>query len=94
MKLVSEELDPLITHSRYIYASISQLLGHNPAYAQQFIKRRSLSKVDAEYRKTLACFFGVHEQILEVLPIRLRMEWSEWQLGVRSVGRFRSGGRE
>ena len=40
------------------------MLGRNPAYIQQFIKRGSPRKLDDEDRKTLACFFGVDEQVL------------------------------
>ncbi len=64
MEHVREELDRLITQRGYGYASISRLLGRNPAYVQQFIKRGSPRKLDDEDRKTLACFFGVDEQVL------------------------------
>ena len=64
MEHVREELDRLILKGGYGYASISRLLGRNPAYVQQFIKRGSPRKLDDEDRKTLACFFGVDEQVL------------------------------
>ncbi len=64
MEHVREELDRLILKGGYGYASISRLLGRNPAYVQQFIKRGSPRKLDDEDRKTLACFFGVDEQLL------------------------------
>ena len=64
MEHVREELDRLILKGGYGYASISRLLGRNPAYVQQFIKRGSPRKLDDQDRKTLACFFGVDEQVL------------------------------
>ncbi|MHA6333912.1 S24 family peptidase [Qipengyuania sp. CAU 1752] len=64
MEHVREELDRLILKGGYGYASISRLLGRNPAYVQQFIRRGSPRKLDDEDRKTLACFFGVDEQVL------------------------------
>ena len=64
MKNVREELDRLILKRNYGYAAISRLLGRNPSYIQQFIKRGSPRKLDDEDRKTLASFFGVDEQVL------------------------------
>ena len=64
MENVREELDRLILKRNYGYASISRLLGRNPSYIQQFIKRGSPRKLDDEDRKTLASFFGVDEQVL------------------------------
>ena len=64
MEHVREELDRLILKGGYGYASISRLLGRNPAYVQQFIKRGSPRKLDDQDRKTLACFFGIDEQVL------------------------------
>jgi len=46
MEHVREELDRLILKGGYGYASISRLLGRNPAYVQQFIKRGSPRKLD------------------------------------------------
>ena len=64
MENVREELDRLIVKHKYGYASISRLLGRNPSYIQQFIKRRSPRKLDDNDRRTLASFFGVDEQVL------------------------------
>jgi phage repressor protein C with HTH and peptisase S24 domain len=64
MENVREELDRLIQKRNYGYAAISRLLGRNPSYVQQFIKRGSPRKLDDEDRKTLASFFGVDEQVL------------------------------
>lgn len=64
MEQVREELDRLIRKGGYGYATISRLLGRNSAYVQQFIKRGSPRKLDDDDRRTLACFFGVDEQVL------------------------------
>ena len=64
MENVREELDRLIRRKNYGYAAISRMLGRNPSYVQQFIKRGSPRKLDDEDRKVLASFFGVDEQIL------------------------------
>jgi len=61
---VREELDRLIRKRNYGYAAISRMLGRNPSYVQQFIKRGSPRKLDDEDRKVLASFFGVDEQVL------------------------------
>lgn len=64
MKHVREELDRLIRKGNYGYASISRMLGRNPSYVQQFIKRGSPRKLEDGDRKTLASFFGIDEQVL------------------------------
>ncbi len=46
------------------YASLSRLIGRNPAYIQQFIKRGSPQKLDEEDRRTLAAYFGISEHRL------------------------------
>ncbi len=43
---------------------LSELLGRNPAYLQQFIKRGTPRKLEEGDRRTLARFFGVDEQEL------------------------------
>ena len=45
-------------------ASLSELLGRNPSYLQQFIKKGSPRKLEEGDRKTLAEFFGVDESEL------------------------------
>lgn len=61
---IRQRLDALITTRGEDYASLSRLLGRNPAYIQQFIKRgvpRSLSERD---RRLLAQHFGIAEHLL------------------------------
>jgi hypothetical protein len=64
MELVRDELDRLITQRRLGYAAISRMLGRNPSYIQQFIKRGSPRHLEDEDRRRLAQFFGVKEDVL------------------------------
>ncbi len=57
-------LDALIRERREDYVSLSRLLGRNPAYVQQFIKRGVPKKLDEEDRRKLARYFGVSEALL------------------------------
>ncbi|WP_380875158.1 hypothetical protein ACFB49_03580 [Sphingomonas sp. DBB INV C78] len=59
-----EVLEALIRERGEDYASLSRLIGRNPAYMQQFIKRGSPRKLDEEDRATLARYFGVDEALL------------------------------
>jgi phage repressor protein C with HTH and peptisase S24 domain len=54
----------LIEERREEYASLSRLLGRNPAYIQQFIKRGIPKKLDEADRRLLAQYFGVDEEVL------------------------------
>lgn len=54
----------LIEERREDYASLSRLIGRNPAYIQQFIKRGTPRKLSEEDRKILARYFGVAEAVL------------------------------
>jgi phage repressor protein C with HTH and peptisase S24 domain len=64
MEHVREELDRLLRKGNYGYAAISRMLGRNPSYIQQFIKRGSPRTLDSEDRRILASFLGVEEQVL------------------------------
>jgi hypothetical protein len=60
-------LDELISARGEDYASLSRLLGRNPTYIQQFVKRgvpRRLSETD---RRVLAQHFGIAERLLGAL---------------------------
>ncbi|NWK95115.1 peptidase S24 [Sphingobium lactosutens] len=57
-------LDRLIADSGENYADLSRLIGRNPAYIQQFIKRGTPRKLDEDDRRVLARFFGVPEAML------------------------------
>jgi phage repressor protein C with HTH and peptisase S24 domain len=65
---VRTSLDALIRASGEDYSSISRLLGRNPAYIQQFIKRGTPRRLAEEDRRKLAAFFRVPEQQLGGRP--------------------------
>jgi hypothetical protein len=61
---IRKRLDELISARGEDYASLSRLLGRNPTYIQQFVKRgvpRRLSETD---RRVLAQHFGIAERLL------------------------------
>jgi phage repressor protein C with HTH and peptisase S24 domain len=57
-------LDALIRDRREDYASLSRLIGRNPTYVQQYIKRGVPRKLDEADRRTLARYFGIDESAL------------------------------
>lgn len=59
-----ETLDRLIRERGENYGALSRLLGRNPAYIQQYVKRGSPRKLDEDDRRTLARYFGVSERLL------------------------------
>ncbi|HEX8527172.1 S24 family peptidase [Allosphingosinicella sp.] len=46
------------------YAGLSRLIGRNPAYIQQYIKRGTPRRLAEEDRRALAGYFGVAEEVL------------------------------
>src|SRR5687768_14734216 len=62
--------DPRVTLERLLkergedFAGLSRLIGKNPAYIQQFIKRSTPRKLDEEDRRTIARYLGVSEALL------------------------------
>jgi len=46
------------------YAGLSRMLGRNPAYIQQYIKRGTPRRLSEEDRRLLARYFGVTEETL------------------------------
>lgn len=59
-----QALDALIREHGEDYAAISRLLGRNPAYIQQYIKRGSPRRLSEEDRIRLAAYFRVPEDRL------------------------------
>ncbi len=57
-------LQRLIEEKGGDYAGLSRLLGRNPAYVQQYIKRGSPRRLAEEDRRLLARYFGVDEVVL------------------------------
>lgn len=68
---VRQRLDDLIRAHGDDYASISRLLGRNPTYVQQFIKRGVPRRLSEEDRRRLAAHFNVPEQSLGGPEIRV-----------------------
>ena len=59
-----EALRKLIEERREDYSALSRLIGRNPAYIQQFIKRGTPRRLSEEDRRRLAQYFGVSESLL------------------------------
>lgn len=57
------ELERLIVERREDYAGLSRLLGRNPAYIQQFIKRGVPRRLAEDDRRKLARYFNVDESV-------------------------------
>lgn len=63
-------LEQLIRDNGHDFAAISKMLGKNPAYIQQYIRRGSPRKLDEEDRRRLAEFYGVEEGVLGAPAVR------------------------
>lgn len=61
-------LDQLIHERGEDYVGLSRLLGRNPAYIQQYIKRGSPRRLAEDDRRLLARYFGVDETLLGAPP--------------------------
>jgi phage repressor protein C with HTH and peptisase S24 domain len=65
-------------------AALSELLGRNPSYLQQFIRKGSPRKLEEQDRAKLAQFFGVGEEELREAkdnsydPVPARCETGSW----------------
>ena len=63
-------LEELIRKNGHDFAAISKMLGKNPAYIQQYIRRGSPRKLGEEDRRRLAEFYGVEERLLGAPAVR------------------------
>ncbi len=67
-RIVTQEpranLEKLIRENGHDFAKLSKMLGKNPAYIQQYIRRGSPKKLDENDRRMLAEFYGVDERLL------------------------------
>jgi phage repressor protein C with HTH and peptisase S24 domain len=61
---IRSNLDRLIRERGESYGAISQLIGRNAAYIQQFVKRGTPRKLDEADRQRIARYFGVDERLL------------------------------
>lgn len=59
-----EALARLLKERGEDFAGLSRLIGKNPAYIQQFIKRGTPRKLDEDDRRTIARYLGVSEALL------------------------------
>lgn len=63
-------LEKLIRDNGHDFAALSKMLGKNPAYIQQYIRRGSPRKLDENDRRRLAEFYGVDESLLGAPAVR------------------------
>jgi len=63
-----ERLLQLATDQRASLTRLSEMIGRNPTYLQQFIRKGSPRKLEEQDRRTLAEFFGVAESELGGVP--------------------------
>ena len=70
----AEERDALIALAAArgsSFAALSRMLGRNPAYLQQYVRRASPRRLEERDRRALAAFFGVDEADLGGPPAAL-----------------------
>ncbi len=63
-------LETLIRKNGHDFAALSKMLGKNPAYIQQYIRRGSPKKLDENDRRRLAEFYEVDERLLGAPAVR------------------------
>lgn len=80
-------LERLIRERRDDYANLSRLLGRNPAYVQQFVKRGVPRKLDEADRRRLSDYFGIPDADLGGPPIAATPKAG----GLRPIPRFALG---
>lgn len=61
---IRKRLDELISSRGEDYASLSRMLGRNPTYVQQFVKRGVPRRLSEDDRRKLARHFGIAERLL------------------------------
>ena len=61
---IRQRLDELIAARGEDYASLSRLIGRNPTYIQQFVKRGVPRRLSEDDRRKLAAHFGIAERLL------------------------------
>lgn len=67
---IRQRLDELITARGEDYASLSRMIGRNPTYVQQFIRRGVPRRLSEDDRRKLAAHFGIAERLLGGPPDR------------------------
>lgn len=73
-KKVRDRLLQLAEENRVSLAALSGMLGRNPSYLQQYVRKGSPRKLEEQDRRRLAEFFGVSELELgaDIDPVALR----------------------
>ena len=61
---IRQRLDALIVSRAEDYASLSRLIGRNPTYIQQYVKRGVPRRLSEDDRRKLARHFGIAERLL------------------------------
>ena len=69
METVRALLDRKIAECNTTYSDISRLIGRNPAYIQQFIKRGTPRQLNEQDRRTIARFLNISEHLLSGFPL-------------------------
>ena len=62
--VIRQRLDALIASRGEDYASLSRLIGRNPTYIQQFVKRGVPRRLSEDDRRKLARHFGIAERLI------------------------------
>lgn len=75
-------LERIIRERGENYGALSRLIGRNPAYIQQYVKRGTPRKLDEEDRRTLAKYLGVDERMLGAPEEESYLEHSRRALAV------------
>ena len=92
-------LDRLLTDKGIDYARLSQVIGRNPAYIQQYIKRGSPRRLAEQDRARIAAYLGVSEALLGgpvqrvATPARVRGRRTSSRLARPSCATAATGGR-
>ena len=68
--IIRQRLDELIAARGEDYTSLSRLIGRNPTYVQQFVKRGVPRRLSEDDRRKLAQHFGIAERLLGGPPER------------------------
>jgi len=74
------------------FAGLSRMLGRNPAYIQQYIKRGTPRRLAEDDRRLLARYFGVSEEVLGARSHPERQEAGLFRVERLEVGASAGGG--
>ncbi len=89
---IAARLELLMQQHGITFAQLSHMLGRNPAYVQQFIKRGTPRKLDEEDRVRLGRFFGLAPEYFApdhiANPVRKTLGDVSFRMGIIDVPRF------